>query len=215
MPTIRLICFDLDQTLINQKGENSWYVLNMFLGITPEEDRAWYQEWKQGRLSYDAWNELLLERYKLHPHANKTDITQLLNSYEYLPGARESVVYAQSHGYVVAIITGSMDIVVNLVAQDLGVLYAKANNEFVFGADARLEAIKTFGDEDHAKADILQGICKELDIQMQECACIGDGANDVEMFRRTGHGITFRGSPIEGDAWKVIDSLKDIATIFP
>jgi phosphoserine phosphatase len=49
---------------------------------------------------------------------------------------------------------------------------------------------------------------------MQECACIADGANDIEMFRRTGRGVTFRGSPIEKDAWKVIDSLHDIREIF-
>jgi hypothetical protein len=30
------------------------------------------------------------------------------------------------------------------------------------------------------------------------------------MFQLTGHGITFRGSPIEKGAWKVIDSLVEI-----
>jgi phosphoserine phosphatase len=211
MESIKLICFDLDYTLIAQ---NSWHALNMFLGITSEEDSMWYKQWKDGALSYEDWNALLLEKYKRHPRANKSEITHLLSSCEYLPGARESVAYAQSRGYTVVIITGSMDIVVNIVAKELGVHYARANNAFIFDSQERLEHIKTTGDEAHAKADILQGLCTELGIQMHECACIGDGANDIEMFRRTGHGVTFRGSPIESEAWKVIDTLHDIENIF-
>ena len=61
----------------------------------------------------------------------------------------------------------------------------------------------------------LESFCEMLGIGLDECACIGDGANDLELFRKTGRGITFRGSKIESDAWKVIDSLKDIPAIFP
>jgi hypothetical protein len=34
------------------------------------------------------------------------------------------------------------------------------------------------------------------------------------MFVTTGNGITFTGSSIEKEAWKVIDSLNDLKTIF-
>jgi hypothetical protein len=34
---LKLICFDLNKTLIK---ENTWYNLNLALGMTPEEDQA-------------------------------------------------------------------------------------------------------------------------------------------------------------------------------
>lgn len=37
MSAIKLICFDVDGTLITN---NSWYDLNIALGVTPKEDRA-------------------------------------------------------------------------------------------------------------------------------------------------------------------------------
>src|SRR3954468_15869726 len=50
MPEIKLVCFDLDKTLIKQ---NSWYELNLGLGMTPEEDQALLDGYTQGKFSYE------------------------------------------------------------------------------------------------------------------------------------------------------------------
>jgi phosphoserine phosphatase len=147
-------------------------------------------------------------------NATRKGITEIFSHYELADGAREAVEYVRSKGYETALISGSIDIMVDLVAHDLGITYAKANNTFIFDDANRLTGIHTFGDDTIGKADHLESFCDKLGISMNECACIGNGENDIEMFRRTGHGITFRGSKIEHDAWKVIDSLKDIPTIF-
>ena len=212
MPDIKLVCFDLDDTLIRQ---NSWYTLNRSLGITAEEDQRLFEDYEAGRMSYEKWNDILLERYLEHEGSTRKGITEVFSSYEYAEGARESVVYLQSKGYVIVLISGSVDIIVDIVARDLDIKYAKANNTFVFDEAQRLQSIHTYGNDTLGKARHLESFCEMLDVRMDECACIGDGANDLEMFRRTGRGITFKGSKIEKDAWKVIDSLKDIPTIFP
>lgn len=211
MPMIKLVCFDLDDTLIRQ---HSWYTLNRSLGITDEEDRRWYEAYMTGEINYERWNEILLERYVAHDNATRQYITDIFSKYELVEGARESVDHLRGKGYELALISGSVDIVVNLVAHDLGIHFAKANNTFVFDEHDRLQSIHTYGDDTIGKADHLESFCDMLGISMSECACIGDGDNDIEMFRRTGHGITFRGSKIENEAWKVIDSLKDIPAIF-
>lgn len=211
MSEIKLVCFDLDETLI--KGR-SWKTLNNGLGISDEDDRRWLYEYESGKISYERWNEILLERYLEQDNATRKGITEIFSHYELADGAREAVEYVRSKGYETALISGSIDIMVDLVAHDLGITYAKANNTFIFDDANRLTGIHTFGDDTIGKADHLESFCDKLGISMNECACIGDGENDIEMFRRTGHGITFRGSKIEHDAWKVIDSLKDIPTIF-
>jgi len=211
MPLIKLVCFDLDETLIQGR---SWKTLNNSLGITDEDDRRWYEAYVSGTLSYEKWNETLLERYLKHEDATRKAITEIFSRYELADGAREAVEHVRSKGLETALISGSVDIMVDLVARDLGIRHAKANNTFIFDDANRLTGIHTFGDDTIGKADHLESFCDELGIAMNECACIGDGENDIEMFRRTGHGITFRGSKIERDAWKVVDSLKDIPSIF-
>ena len=210
MNEIKLVCFDLDDTLIVQ---NSWYALSAALGVPKETDKKWLDAYIAGSITYDEWNAILLKEYMRHPNATRDGITKALTQVMYNEGARETVDYLKAQGYAVVLISGSIDIVVDHVAKDLGIELSKANNTFVFDDAKRLVSIHSQGDDTHAKAMHLEAFCDQLGIQMNECVCIGDGANDIEMFRRTGHGITFRGSSIESDAWKVIDTLHDIQTI--
>lgn len=208
---IKLVCFDLDLTLISH---NSWFDLNIALGISAEEDKRLYTEYKTGKISYEEWNAQTLEKYLEHDDANREGVTKALSNYRYADGAREAVKDLQEKGYQIVLISGSIDIIVNRIAEELGIKYAKANNTFLFDDNNRLSGISTDGDDRIAKARHLEAFCDLLGVKMSECACIGDGENDLEMFRRTGKGITFTGSPIESEAWKVVDSLHDIPKLF-
>ena len=207
MKNIKLICFDLDQTLIDI---HSWKELNLALGISAEEDRNLYDAYYAGDFSYDEWNNKLLERYMEHNDATREGITKILSTYKYIDGAKEIVEYWKGKGYKIVLISGSIDILVDIVAKDLGIDYAKANNTFIFDENDRLISIHSGGDDLYAKASILESFCEMLGVKMEECACIADGDNDAEMFTRTGHGITFKGSKIEDKAWKVVYSFSDI-----
>jgi phosphoserine phosphatase len=66
----------------------------------------------------------------------------------------------------------------------------------------------------NAKLRYLEAFAEQLHIPIEQCVCVGDGANDRAMFDATGHGITFTGSAIESSAWKVIDSLQELKSIF-
>jgi phosphoserine phosphatase len=209
MNDIKLVCFDMDDTLINQ---NSWYKLNLALGVTPEEDKEMYAAYGSGSLSYSDWTESLISLYKQRGLATKTNITQALISYVFKEGAIELVNYLHHKGYEVVIISGSFDLLVSHVANALGVVHYKANTEFVLNSDDYLETLRSEGDEVHAKLRHLKGFCKELGIPLDQCACIGDGANDIELFKYTRKGITFKDAPdpVKATAWKVVDTLSDI-----
>lgn len=208
---IKLICFDLDYTLINM---SSWKELGLSLGVPIEVDRRLYKEYISGSLNNEEWNNILLEYYLKHKDANRGGITKILSKYLYNKGAREIIEYLKSSGYEIALISGSIDIIVDLVAKDLGIKYAKAHNSFTFDQSGRLKSIISDGDDIIAKAKYLEDFCSEIGIKINESACVADGENDIEMFRITGHGITFKGSIIENEAWKVIESLEDLKNIF-
>lgn len=211
MDTIKLICFDLDETLITH---NSWKELNFALGIPKEEDKRLYDEFMAGKMTYSEWNAILVEKYIQHKDASRIGITKILSRYTYANGAREAVEYLKNKNYILVLISGSTDILVEMVAKDLGIEYYKANNKLIFDENDNLQAIHTGDNDLKAKKEHLESITRMLDVDIKECACVADGANDIEMFRATEHGVTFRGMKIEKDAWKVIETLHDLKNIF-
>ncbi len=207
---IKLVCFDLNKTIIT---ENSWYDLNMALGVTPEKDQELFDEYLNSRITYEEWTKELFDIYKGHELANKTDMTRILSNYQFEDGAKEIIYYLKSKGYKVALISGAMDVIVDMVADEVEIELRGATNTFIFDDSGRLQDIKVLGDDKTAKVKLLEDMCTELGIGINECVCVGDGDNDIEMFRRTGLGVTFKDSKIESDAWKVIDNLSGLKSI--
>lgn len=207
---IKLVIFDVDDTLTDA---SSWQRLNLAMGVTPEEDQDLYDRYHRGEFSYEEWVGKLFDIYRKHGRANRESVRKVLASYEYKPGAKELVGYLKGKGYALALISGSVDLYVNEVARDLGIELAEANHNFIFDETGSLARIVTFGRDTLSKLNHLNDFCDRLGIPPETCACVGDGANDIELFRATGRGITFRGSPIESAAWKVVDSLSDIQAI--
>ena len=201
----------MDDTIISQ---NSWYKLNLALGVTHEEDTEMYDSYGAGKLSYEDWTKALMALYRKHGKANRTYITEVLSHFELADGAKEAINYLKKQGYELAIVSGSFDTLVNQVANELGVTYRKGSTSLVFNENEELVDIKTYGDEGAAKLRHLEQICKILNIPITQCACIGDGANDREMFEATKHGMTFPDSPVSDVAWKNINSIKDLIEIF-
>ncbi len=208
---IKAVCFDLDETLITG---NSWLTLGLGLGMTKERDQQLYDEYKAGKITYEEWNDLVLAEYTRHESATYDGILRIMSGYELAPGAKEALSYLREKGYELLLISGSLDVMVDMVARDHGIRYAKANNTMEFDESGRLVNIRTQGNDTEGKARHLEAFCELLGIRMNECACIADGANDIEMFKRTGRGVTFPTSPIVSDAWKVIDTLHDVPMIF-
>ena len=48
----------------------------------------------------------------------------------------------------------------------------------------------------HAKVTYLQHYCAVHDVDRAATACIGDGANDLDMLENAGFGVAFAGKPI-------------------
>jgi len=106
-----------------------------------------------------------------------------------------------------------MDLLVDKVAEELKIKFFGSNNCFIFNKNDKLIDIKVLGEESLIKLDNLKNFCSKIGIEISQCACVGDGDNDLELFKKTGHGITFKGSKLEKYAWKTIENLTDIRRI--
>lgn len=208
---IKLICFDLDDTLTDGY---SWMRLNMAMGMSEAEDNMLVKLNREGALEYEQWTDLLQNIYKKRGKATLAGMDAALSTFNYKSGVKETIAYLQNKGYQIALVSGAVDMYVDKIARDLGITLAQGNSVLVFDSGENLERIVTFGDDYFAKLRHLESFCRRLGIALSECACIGDGENDIEMFRATGRGITFTGSPIASDAWQVVDSISDLQKIF-
>ena len=209
---IRLIIFDLDKTLIKN---SSWQRLNYAFGISKKQDQTLLSEYKQGKLGYVSWIQRLLLLYLKNYKPSKKDVLTVLKRYTYKKGAKETVKYLKAKGYEIAIITGSVNLLVEHVAKELGIpkKHALANNTLVFNSKTKLTNIQTIADDPEAKLLMLKKLCKDLKIQASSCVTVGDGDNDRTLFLKTKHGITFKNSEIKKLAWKTIGKLQDLKTI--
>lgn len=207
MTSARLIIFDLNGTLIR---ENTWQILNRSMGVTAAED-AMLVEWgNQGIISDQQGQEILASIYKKRGTPTKEIITQIVCDYHYFPGARETIQTLQQQGYIVAIISGAMDLVVASVAKDLALQHWYANNVFIFDKNDNLERIKTAANESIFKQESLEKLCEKLGIRAEDCVTIGDGTSDIRLFERTGHSIAVEGTNAAEHATYIVQDLGEI-----
>jgi phosphoserine phosphatase len=208
---IKLICFDLNKTLIK---DNTWYNLNIAMGMTEEEDQSIMSFAEKGFITYEQAQQIIEEIYKRSGEATYENIMRVVLEYSYNPGALEVVEYLKEKGYELALISGSMNLIVEHIASELDIEMYGANNIFSFNKDNYLENIAVIGEDETVKLDLLRGFARKLKLNLNQCACIGDGDNDSIMFRQTGRGVTFKGSKIENLAWRTINQLSDLREIF-
>lgn len=128
---------------------------------------------------------------------------EVVNSYEYLDGVKETFEYVKSKGLKTAIISASSIDVVRRVQRDFGV-------DFVFGNELVFRGGKVSGEFNwpvagghEEKAKIVRTLCKDLGISSSEVIFIGDSKIDVEAFKEVGLSIAFNSD---------CNELKEVAT---
>lgn len=116
-------------------------------------------------------------------------------------------------GIRVALISGSIDILVEKVADQLGIELWQSNAAPNFNEDDTFQELTCLDDEAVAKKKILDSICERYGVTLSDVISVGDGASDAELFTVT-RGITFEGCSIASQAWRVVGSIRDVcATI--
>ncbi len=207
---IELICLDLNKTLIK---ENSWFRLNIALGMTKAEDEILFKLWEEGTISYIEWQDIISRIYINRNAPTRKKIEKVLFDYEYKPDVKEVINYLKKKGYKIALITGAEASLARKVASELGIDMYAADNIFIYDEKDIFKKIIVLGEEEEFKLYQLKSFCYELGIELTQCVCIGDGSNEMVLFKHTKHGITFTGSKLEKVSWKVLDQLADIKNI--
>jgi HAD superfamily phosphoserine phosphatase-like hydrolase len=206
----KLICFDLDGTLTTT---STWESFNTTLGITQEEDHRLFSLFREGSIDYSGWIASLVEIYKRHDSVTKADIVTLANSIELRPDAKDTIRSIQEMGYEVVLISGGVDIIVGTIAASLGIQHWYATNRAIWNPSDELISVEPMGDERSAKLALLEAYCENHGDVIEDVICVGDGGNDIDLFKKAKGILLGTNKDLMPLAWKQVERLSEVVNL--
>lgn len=213
----RAVVFDVDGTLTQLM---SWTDFTRQLGASVERHLEIYEQFKAGHITYEASREQLLKLWQATGRANYATIETIFAQWPLDPAARPLIEWLQARGMQVALITGSLDMYADITARRLGVTHVYANTKLVFAEDGALMSYDYVADQATKKLEQLQNFCSETGILPTDCLAVGDGLNDLALFKATGRGIMLDPDPrraglaeLRAVSWKTVSTLAEVRPI--
>lgn len=185
--TRRLICFDMDSTLIQTEVIDE---LAERAGVG-EQVREITERAMRGELDF---TESFKERVAL---LKGLDVSVMQDIAENLPmteGVERLMKVLKLVGFKIAILSGGFTFFGNYLKQKFGVDYVYANELEV--EDGKLTG-RYLGDvvDGKRKAELLRLIAQVEGLDLRQTVAVGDGANDLPMLGIAGLGIAFHAKP--------------------
>ena len=150
---IKLVCFDLNKTLIK---ENTWQQLNLAMGVSEKEDKYLLGLYENEKINYEEWQNRLSQIYRKNGKGMRENILKVINNYKYSDGAKDLVKYLINKSYKIALISGSIDLLVKKVADELEINYYAAHNQIEFDENNMFNNIVCRGEDSDFKLSALQ-----------------------------------------------------------
>lgn len=184
----RLVCFDMDSTLIEGEVIDELAVL---AGVG-EQVAAITERAMRGELDF---TQSLRQRVALLEGLPETSLHQVYARLPITEGAGRLINNLKRVGYRTAILSGGFTFFGHYLQQKLGIDYVYANELAVH--DGKLTGQVTGQIVDGArKASLMTEIAEREHISLEQVIAVGDGANDLPMLSAAGLGIAFRAKPI-------------------
>ena len=113
-----LVCFDLDGTLVDDTVY-IWKTLHETFNTDPQRRKKAYEDYFSGAISYPEWfhHDLLL---LTEAGATKSRIRAVLRALKPMQGAFEALLTLKARGHAIAVVSGSLDIVIDHLFKEVG-----------------------------------------------------------------------------------------------
>jgi phosphoserine phosphatase len=197
----RLICFDMDSTLIQTECIDE---LAKRAGVGDKVAEITARAMR-GEIDF---KESFKERVAL---LKGLDVSVMQDIAENLPiteGADRLMTVLKQCGYKIAILSGGFTYFGEYLQRRYGVDYVYAN-ELEIGDDGKLTG-NYVGEivDGHRKAELLKLIAQVEKVDLAQTIAVGDGANDLPMISEAGLGIAFHAKPrVVANAEQSINTL--------
>jgi len=196
----RLVCFDMDSTLIQTEVIDELAELN---GVG-EQVRAITESAMNGEIDF---SESFKKRMALLEGLSEEVLHNVAVNLPITKGAHRLMKALKYYGYKTAILSGGFTYFGDYLQKELGIDYVYANQLEI--KDGKLTG-KYLGEivDGAKKAEYLKSIAEKEGIHINQTIAVGDGANDLPMLNLAGLGIAFHAKPkVKESASTSISSL--------
>jgi phosphoserine phosphatase len=210
-----LVAFDVDGTLVEHGEEKTvWEVLNRRYTGADDQNAARHAAYLAGRLSYAEWVALDVGAWQA-AGATRADMTAALAPLSLVAGARETVDALKAAGSRLAVISGTIDLLLDTLfpGHPFDEVYT---NRIAFDEAGRIAGWTATPFDMDGKAVALRSIALREGIELARCAFVGDHANDLSAARLAGFAIAFnpKDATLEREAGAVVRS-RDLRDVLP
>ena len=184
----KLVAFDVDGTLTES---NAWPTLHKHMGVPEEVNKSNVEKFKNNELDYETWVKHDLDLWK-GLGANRQKLVDGLKHFQLIDGALELIQELKRMGYKLAIISGTVNLVVEQIFPDYDKYFDYAFfNHILFDEDGNIIGHEATPYDNDYKAEALKLIAEKEKIDVSECVFIGDNFNDVSVAKLAGLSIAF------------------------
>ncbi len=124
------------------------------------------------------------------PALTVSDLERILADVPYMPGAAALLRHLRERGVRTAIVSGGLDLLARRVGRELGMDHVLANGVRTL-ADGRITDDGIIRVPIHGKEGVLASLQRELGVDPEETAAVGNSEIDVGLFRRSRVGVAF------------------------
>lgn len=183
-----LVCFDLDGTLV----DDTIYIWNTlhegFETNKVERDKA-FADYFSGKITYEQWFQHDLKLLRA-AGATRCAMAQMCQGLQVMNGAMETLHALRAADHRIAIISGSIQLVVETLFPNFEFDYMLINQVHFDTAGQISGGIHTPYDIEH-KASGLRHLCALEKISPSQAVFVGDNDNDVWVAQEAGLALAF------------------------
>ena len=188
----KLLLADMDSTIIQEESLDE---IAKLIGLEKEVSII-TNEAMNGRINFE---QALIQRVKMLKDQPIEILNEIKNNINLNNGAKELIKTMNFNGAKTVLVSGGFSFLTNHLKDNLGFHYAHANNLQI----SKKNKIKKLTgkveypilDKD-AKLQYLKKYTRQYNLDMDDSICVGDGANDIEMIKNAGLGISYNGKNI-------------------
>ena len=183
----RLICFDMDSTLIQTECIDE---LAEKAGVG-EQVRAITESAMRGEIDF---KESFTQRVALLKGLDESVMKEIAENLPITEGVERLMFVLKRYGYKIAILSGGFTYFGEYLQKKFGIDYVYANELEII--DGKLTG-RYLGDvvDGKRKAELLRLIAQVEKVDIAQTIAVGDGANDLPMLSLAGLGIAFHAKP--------------------
>ena len=197
----RLICFDMDSTLIQTECIDE---LAMRAGVG-DKVKAITESAMRGEIDF---KESFSQRVELLKGLDASVMREIAETMPITEGAERLMSVLKRYGYKIAILSGGFTYFGQYLQRKFNIDYMYAN-ELEIGEDGKLTG-RYIGDivDGQRKAELLKLIAQVEKVDLAQTIAVGDGANDLPMLSIAGLGIAFHAKPrVVANAKQAINTI--------